>query len=79
LITRADSDAVCGMPVRRGLGFALGGVGGPLESESLFGMAGSGGTAAYADSGTGLALAVTKNRNSFGDYTTYNKIAGALT
>jgi hypothetical protein len=42
-------------------------------------MAGSGGTAAYADSGTGLALAVTKNRNSFGDYTTYNKIAGALT
>jgi CubicO group peptidase (beta-lactamase class C family) len=75
----SGTDAVFGMPVRRGLGFALGGVGGPLESESLFGMAGSGGTAAYADSGTGLALAVTKNRNSFGDYTTYNKIAGALT
>jgi CubicO group peptidase (beta-lactamase class C family) len=71
-------DAVFGMPVRRGLGFALGGVGGPLDSEDLFGMPGSGGTAAYADPGTGLALAVTKNRNTFGDYTTYNKIAGAL-
>jgi CubicO group peptidase (beta-lactamase class C family) len=72
------TDAVFGMPVRRGLGFALGGFGGPLDSEDLFGMPGSGGTAAYADSGTGLALAVTKNRNTFGDYTTYNKIAGAL-
>jgi CubicO group peptidase (beta-lactamase class C family) len=71
-------DAVFGMPVRRGLGFALGGFGGPLDSEDLFGMPGSGGTAAYADSGTGLALAVTKNRNTFGDYTTYYKIAGAL-
>jgi hypothetical protein len=35
-----------------------------VESDDLFGMAGSGGTAAYADSGTALALAVTKNRNT---------------
>jgi hypothetical protein len=40
-------------------------------------MRGSGGTAAYADPSSGLAAAVTKNRNTFGDYTTYNQIAGA--
>ena len=41
-------------------------------------MPGSGGNAAYADPGSGLAFAVTKNRNTFGDYTTYKRIAGAL-
>lgn len=71
-------DAVFGMPVRRGLGFALDGLGGPLDGPATFGMAGSGGTAAYADASTGVALAVTKNRTTFGDYTTYNRIAGAV-
>jgi CubicO group peptidase (beta-lactamase class C family) len=72
-------DAVFGMPVRRGLGFAVGGFGGRLDGEDVFGMPGSGGTAAYADPGSGLAFAVTKNRNTFGDYTTCKRIAGALT
>jgi len=67
-------DEVVGFPGTRSLGYSLG-FPGPLDSPTLFGMAGSGGTAAYADTATGLAVAVCKNRVSAGDYSTFNRIA----
>ncbi|MFF5235204.1 serine hydrolase domain-containing protein [Dactylosporangium sp. NPDC000521] len=67
-------DEVVGFPGTRGLGYSLG-FPGPLDSPTLFGMPGSGGTAAFADISTGLAVAVAKNRVSAGDYSTFTRIA----
>jgi CubicO group peptidase (beta-lactamase class C family) len=70
-------DAVLGVPARRGLGFDLG-FPGALDSPTLFGMAGSGGTAAYADPATGVAIAVAKNRVSPGDYATFEAVSAVV-
>lgn len=71
-------DEVLGFPAARGLGYDIGGEGGPLDSPTLFGMGGSGGTAAHADPSSGIVIAVIKNRNTFGDFTTSNAVAGAV-
>ncbi|MEV4169238.1 serine hydrolase domain-containing protein [Nonomuraea sp. NPDC049709] len=56
-------DEVFGMPSTWGLGF---GIGGPAstaeESPTVFGVPGAGGSAAWADTATGIAFALTKNR-----------------
>jgi CubicO group peptidase (beta-lactamase class C family) len=70
-------DEVVGFPTTGALGYDLG-LPGPLDSPSLFGMAGSGGTAAYADTASGIAIAVMKNVNTFGDFTTFNLVAEAV-
>ncbi|OLT11386.1 serine hydrolase [Pseudonocardia sp. CNS-139] len=70
-------DAVLGNPASWGLGYAVGGPG-PFDGPTVFGMAGSGGTAAYADTATGLSVAVTKNRTTFGDFTTYGAVCAAV-
>ncbi|WP_433364437.1 serine hydrolase domain-containing protein [Actinoplanes sp. CA-142083] len=70
-------DAVLGFPAKRGLGYDIG-FAGPLDSPTLFGMAGSGGTAAYADPETGVAIAVAKNRVTAGDYTAFTAIGAAV-
>jgi CubicO group peptidase (beta-lactamase class C family) len=69
-------DAIVGFPATRALGYDIGFYG-PLDSPTLFGMAGSGGTAAYADTASGVAIALTKNRVSAGDFSTFNHI-GAI-
>ncbi|NUO99614.1 MAG: beta-lactamase family protein, partial [Nonomuraea sp.] len=56
-------DEVFGMPSTWGLGFSIGLPGGaPEETPTAFGMAGAGGSFAWADTATGTAVAVTKNR-----------------
>ncbi|MET7335132.1 serine hydrolase domain-containing protein [Nonomuraea sp. NPDC005650] len=74
-------DEVTGSPAARGLGYDIG-FPGPLDGPTLFGMAGSGGTAAYADTASGIVVAVAKNRVTAGDYSTFHHIgelvAGAL-
>ncbi|UWP82422.1 serine hydrolase domain-containing protein [Dactylosporangium fulvum] len=70
-------DAVLGFPVKRGLGYDVG-FQGPLDSPTLFGMAGSGGTAAYADPATGIAVAVAKNRVTAGDYSSFLAISAIV-
>ncbi|MGI5154052.1 serine hydrolase domain-containing protein [Microbispora sp. CA-102843] len=69
-------DEITGFPANRGLGYDIG-FPGPLDSPTLFGMAGSGGTAAYADTASGVAFAVAKNRVTAGDYSTFHHI-GAI-
>jgi CubicO group peptidase (beta-lactamase class C family) len=66
-------DEIAGFPSSRALGYAIGFYG-PLDSPTLFGMAGSGGTAAYADTARGFTIALTKNLVSSGEYSTFNRI-----
>ncbi|WP_067173708.1 serine hydrolase domain-containing protein [Microtetraspora niveoalba] len=67
-------DEVTGAPATWGLGYTIG-LTEALADPSLFGMAGSGGTAAFADTATGLSVGVMKNRASAGDFTTVERIA----
>lgn len=67
-------DEVTGAPATWGLGFSIG-LTETLDAPTLFGMAGSGGTAAFADTATGTSVGVMKNRVSAGDFTTVERIA----
>lgn len=65
ILTR-DRDIVTGMPMRKGIGFMMGGttngVSGPQgPRETSFGHAGNGGSVAFADPELGLGVAVTLN------------------
>ncbi|MEO3855633.1 serine hydrolase domain-containing protein [Acrocarpospora sp. B8E8] len=68
-------DQVFGNPATWGLGFAIGRPGADAEATaSVFGMPGAGGSAAYADTATGIAVAVTKNRLT-GDFAVPAKLS----
>lgn len=71
-------DAVLGFLARRALGYDVGFYG-PLDSPTLFGMAGSGGSAAYADTASGITVALTKNRVSSGELNTFSQIGEIVT
>jgi len=56
-------DQIMGNPVSWALGYSIGGLGAePQENPSVFGMGGVGGSFACADTATGIAFALTKNR-----------------
>ena len=56
-------DEIMGNPVSWALGYAPGRLGGdPEEPSTVFGMGGAGGSYACADTATGVAFALTKNR-----------------
>lgn len=56
-------DQIMGNPATWALGYSIGGLGtGAQESPSVFGMGGVGGSYACADTATGVAFALTKNR-----------------
>jgi CubicO group peptidase (beta-lactamase class C family) len=71
-------DQIMGNPATWGLGYAIGFFG-PLNSPTLFGMAGSGGTAAYADTASGIAIALTKNRVTYGQFNAFNQVGEIVT
>lgn len=65
ILTR-DTDIVTTMPMRKGIGFMMGGatngvVGAQGPRESAFGHAGNGGSVGFADPEIGLSVAVTLN------------------
>ena len=72
----AGEDQVMRFPTQLGLGYGVG-FPGPLNSPTLFGWAGSGGTAAYADTASGVAIALTKNRVTYGQFDAFNHV-GAI-
>jgi CubicO group peptidase (beta-lactamase class C family) len=74
----AGVDEITAYPTSRGMGYDIG-FQAPLDSPTVFGMAGSGGTAAYADTATGVTIAVAKNRVSAGDYTSFLHISEIVT
>ncbi|MEU8272134.1 serine hydrolase domain-containing protein [Sphaerisporangium sp. NPDC049002] len=79
-VAMSGLDEVAGFPSTRALGYNIGF---PSLNAStvptVFGMSGSGGTAAYADTATGVAFALTKNRVSAGDFTTVERIGEIIT
>jgi CubicO group peptidase (beta-lactamase class C family) len=66
-------DVVAGFPTTRALGYNIG-FWGPIDRPTLFGMAGSGGSAAYADTASRTAIALTRNRLTYTEYNTFNQV-----
>lgn len=64
LATAGMIDEMAGGPSPWALGYCVGrpGTSAPQEAPTTFGMVGIGGSAAFADSATGVSVAVTKNR-----------------
>ncbi|MGI5271256.1 serine hydrolase domain-containing protein [Nonomuraea sp. CA-218870] len=73
----SGTDEVTGAPAGWGLGYAIG-LSPALSAPTVFGMPGSGGTAAFADTGTGLAVGIMKNRITPGDFATVDRIGAAV-
>jgi CubicO group peptidase (beta-lactamase class C family) len=62
-LSMSGVDAVFGMPSAWALGFSIGLPGSTAQdSPTAFGVGGAGGSFAYADTATGIAFALTKNR-----------------
>jgi CubicO group peptidase (beta-lactamase class C family) len=82
-VATSGIDEMSGGPAAYGLGYAVGTVGQAPAAPSVFGMVGIGGSAAYADTATGVTVAVTKNRLDPTQIDTYLAVrdlaVGALT
>jgi CubicO group peptidase (beta-lactamase class C family) len=75
----SGDDQIMGFPTTWALGYSIGRLGtDPQESPSVFGMGGVGGSYAYADTATGVAFALTKNRLT-PDFSTAEQVAGIVT
>lgn len=75
----SGTDQVFGNPSVWALGYAIGLIGStPGETPAVFGMGGAGGSYAAADTSTGVAFAVTKNRLTV-DFTTAAEVARVVT
>ncbi len=71
-------DQIMGNPVTWALGYAIGRIGTEAqETPSVFGMGGVGGSHAYADTATGVAFALTKNRLT-PDFGAAERVAGIV-
>jgi CubicO group peptidase (beta-lactamase class C family) len=72
-------DQIMGFPSTWALGYAIGRPGTePQETPTAFGMGGAGGSFAYAETATGIAFALTKNRLT-PDFDAAERIAGIVT
>jgi CubicO group peptidase (beta-lactamase class C family) len=78
-IVASGVDEVFGVPTTWGLGYSIGLLGSTAqETPTVFGIGGAGGSMAYADSATGVAVGITKNRLSL-DFTTSTNLARLIT
>jgi CubicO group peptidase (beta-lactamase class C family) len=78
-VAMSGTDEIFGMPTKWALGYAIGGLGsGSQGSDSVFGVGGSGGSFACADTASGVAFAVTKNRLTT-DFSTANRLSQLVT
>jgi CubicO group peptidase (beta-lactamase class C family) len=72
-------DQLMGFPSTWALGYSIGRPGtDPQETPTVFGMGGVGGSYAYADTATGVAFALTKNRLT-SDFDAVEQVAGIVT
>ncbi len=78
-ITYRGLDQVVGVPAQWAFGYGPYRPGAPPAEGSAFGMVGANGSAAYADIGTGAALAVMRNRFTVGDFTAATRIGQLVT
>jgi CubicO group peptidase (beta-lactamase class C family) len=72
-------DRTVGGAAAYGLGYSVGTVAHVPASPTLFGAAGIGGSAAYADTATGVVVAVTKNRLDPVQHTAFNRVLAVAT
>jgi CubicO group peptidase (beta-lactamase class C family) len=71
-------DQIMGNPVSWALGYSVGRIGTEArETPTAFGMGGVGGSYAYADTETGVAFALTKNRLTM-DFGAAEQVAGIV-
>ncbi len=75
----SGEDQIMGGPSTWALGYSVGRIGGGAqENPTEFGMGGAGGSYAYADTATGVAFALTKNRLTT-DFGAAERVAGIVT
>lgn len=75
----SGADQIFGSPTTWALGYVLGRPGAdPHETPTAFGMGGAGGSNAYADTATGVAFALTKNKLT-ADFGAAEHVAGIVT
>jgi CubicO group peptidase (beta-lactamase class C family) len=73
------TDRIMGNPVTWALGYSVGQLGSDgQQTPTVFGMGGVGGSWAYADTATGIAFALTKNRLT-ADFSAAQRISGIVT
>ena len=73
------TDEIMGNPVTWALGYSIGRLGSDAQqTPTVFGMGGVGGSFAYADTATGVAFALTKNRLT-ADFSAAQRISGIVT
>src|SRR6266542_2909190 len=78
-VAMSGVDEVFGMPSAWGLGYAIGLPGSTAQdTPTAFGIGGVGGSFAYADTATGIAFALTKNRLT-ADFTAATQISQIVT
>jgi CubicO group peptidase (beta-lactamase class C family) len=77
-VAMTGTDAIFGMPTKWGLGYAIGGLGTPNDSDTVFGVGGAGGTFACADTASRTTFAVTKNRLT-SDFNTASQVSQLVT
>jgi CubicO group peptidase (beta-lactamase class C family) len=73
-VATTGTDQTFGGPASYGLGYSVGRIGHLTGPPSVFGAAGVGGSAAYADPATGVSVAVTKNRFTPTDLTAFTLV-----
>jgi CubicO group peptidase (beta-lactamase class C family) len=77
--TFSGVDQIMGFPTTWTLGYAVGGIGtASQETPTVFGVGGVGGSYACADTATGVAWALTKNRLT-ADFGAAEQIGGIVT
>jgi CubicO group peptidase (beta-lactamase class C family) len=75
----SGTDEIMGNPVTWALGYSIGQLGSEAQlTTTVFGMGGVGGSFAYADTATGVAFALTKNRLT-ADFSAAQRISGIVT
>lgn len=73
-VSTSGIDQMTGAPARYGLGYTVGTIGQRPVSQTTFGMVGVGGSAAYADTATGITVALTKNRFNPVEIDAYDRV-----
>jgi CubicO group peptidase (beta-lactamase class C family) len=73
-VATSGVDEMTGAPASYGLGYTVGTIGQAAVSPTVFGMVGVGGSAAYADTATGVTVAVTKNRFNPVEMNAYERV-----
>ena len=75
----SGTDEIMGNPATWALGYSIGRLGGEAQqTTTVFGMGGVGGSFAYADTATGVAFALTKNRLT-ADFSAAQRISDIVT